>query len=362
MRFLPIILIGLLLTAACKPDSKIKTEDKSSRNTSPKEKPKVNLLNAELQTENKTYRTGDIIDFDVDFADSIDTQFCKVFLNGEKIDSFSLADNTYKWNSSEAKTGKNTLAFELRENGNVSSSSVELVLLSDIKPRQYKYKVVNVYPHDRQAYTQGLFYKDGFLYEATGLRGESTVRRVKLETGEVLRSFSVPSEIFGEGITYYDDKIVQLSWDSGRGFVYRFSDFELLQEFRYNGEGWGLDHFEGKLYMTDGSHTIRILNDQIYSLIETLDVYDNEGPVQYLNELEFINGKLWANIYRHEKIVIIDPKTGKAEGSINLKRLLPMNDYTSQTDVLNGIAYDKKNNRIFVTGKKWPKLFEIAIY
>jgi glutaminyl-peptide cyclotransferase len=362
MRFLPIILIGLLFTAACKPDSKNKTGDENSRNISPKEKPKAKLLNAELQNKNTTYRTGDIIDFDLNFADSIDAQFCKVFLNRELIDSFALADNTYKWNSSEAKTGKNTLAFELRENGNVSSSSVELVLLSDIKPRQYKYKVVNVYPHDSQAYTQGLFYEDGFLYEATGLRGESTVRRVKLETGEVVRSFSVPSEIFGEGITYYDDKIVQLSWDSGRGFVYRFSDFKLLQEFRYNGEGWGLDHFEGKLYMTDGSHTIRILNDQTYSLIETLDVYDNEGPVQYLNELEFINGKLWANIYRHEKIVIIDPKTGKAEGNINLKRLLPMNDYTSQTDVLNGIAYDKKNNRIFVTGKKWPKLFEIEIY
>jgi glutamine cyclotransferase len=361
MRFSSIIFIALIFAAACKSEPDTESKSNISQEKKSNASPEENLISAALKNENQTYRAGDQIQLELTSVDSISARFCKVLVNGEFIDSFALADKVYKWNSSGAKTGRNTLTFELRANGKLSRSSVNIVLLSDIDPRQYKYKVVNVYPHDRQAYTQGLFYKDGFLYEATGLRGESSVRRVKLETGEVVRSFSVPSEIFGEGITYYDDKIVQLSWDSGRGFVYRFSDFKLLHEFRYNGEGWGLDHLNDKLYMTDGSHTIRILNDQTYSLIETLDVYDNEGPVQYLNELEFIEGKLWANIYRHEKIVIIDPETGKVEGTINLKRLLPMNDYTSQTDVLNGIAYDKENDRIFVTGKKWPKLFEIII-
>lgn len=362
MKSATVLTLSFLMLLACNSESEHTTEKKGKKIETRTETQKRVLLEAEFSDSGKTYRTGDIISVNLNFVDSLPVEFYTVAINAKTTDTLSVSQNFYEWDTSDAKTGENLLSFEIQAETYKSKAELKTVLLSDIKPKDHRYEVVNVFPHDRQAYTQGLFYKDDYLYEATGLRGESSVRKVNLKSGEVIRSFSVPSEIFGEGITYYDDKIVQISWDSGRGFVYRFSDFKLLQEFRYAGEGWGLEHNNNRLYMTDGSHKIRLLNDQTYSLAETLEVYDDKGPVKYLNELEFIKGKLWANIYRHEKIAIIDPETGKVEGYINLKRLLPMNDYTSQTDVLNGIAYDAQNDRIFVTGKKWPKLFEITVH
>lgn len=362
MKFIQYAFLSLLFFTACDSSENSTTENHNQSTENHNNKPAVTKVSAELTDTEKSHKIGDEISISLSFADSLTDKYCMVEYRDEIIDSLKTEQKEYIWNSSSAKVGNNALNFMLYEDGQKYQSSIQITLFPSKSPESLNYKVIKVFPHDRQAFTQGLFYKDGFLYEATGLRGESTVRKVELQTGEVIRSFAIPTEIFGEGITYYDDKIVQLSWNSGRGFVYRFTDFKLLEEFRYSGEGWGLEHNKGRLYMTDGSHTIRILSDQNYSLIETLEVYDDEGPVQYLNELEFIKGKLWANIYRHEKIAVINPATGEVEAYINLKRLLPMTDYTAQTDVLNGIAYDAEKDRIFVTGKKWPKLFEIEVY
>ena len=267
----------------------------------------------------------------------------------------------YKWNTKETKVGKNIIEVELNKNGKRFRKQKSILLYSDVMPENYTYKVVNVYKHDVKAYTQGLFYDNGFLYEATGLKGESTVRKVKLESGEVFQSFAISKEVFGEGIVLYKDKIIQLSWEAGRGFVYDFASFKLIDEFSYEGEGWGICTDGKYLYMSNGSHQIKVLEDQTYSKINTLEVYDHERPVRYLNEMEYINGYIYANIYQYERIVKVDPSTGKVIAYIDLSGILPMNDYTNKTDVLNGIAYDSSGDRMFVTGKNWPKLFEIKL-
>ena len=356
-----IAVIIILFFLACSNDKNKKTDKKSLPETIEVTQSKINYLNSKIISDADKYSPGDIIEFEVIVPDSILVESYSVFLNGDKIQTQKATEKKYVWDSKNAQIGKNTITFKITEKKFESESSESIILLPDKKPFDYKYKIVNVYPHDKLAYTQGLFYKDGFLYEATGLRGASTIRKVEIETGEVVQSFAIPKEVFGEGITYFNVMIVQLSWNSGRGFVYNFGNFKLINEFSYAGEGWGIEHYNGKLYMSDGTNVIRVLEGQSYSVIERLEVFDNDGAVNYLNELEIIDGKLWANIYRYEKIAIIDLESGNTEAYINLRRLLPMNDYDSQTDVLNGIAYDKQNDRIFVTGKKWPKLFEIKI-
>ncbi len=267
----------------------------------------------------------------------------------------------YVWNSSKAKTGTNIIKVIFKTKKSEFKAVREIILLSDIKPEMYSYKIKKTFKHDRAAYTQGFFYDKGFLYEATGLKGESTVRKVKLETGEVIQSFAISREVFGEGITQFDDKIVQLSWQAGIGFVYDFNSFKLIDEFSYSGEGWGIAYGEDKLFMTNGTNEIKILEKQSFSVIDKLEVYDDKAEVRYLNELEYIDGAIYSNIYQSEKIAKIDPTTGKVIAYIDLKRILQANDYKSDTDVLNGIAYDNKNKRLFVTGKKWPKVFEIEL-
>ena len=222
-----------------------------------------------------------------------------------------------------------------------------------------EYEIVKVYPHDRGAWTQGLVVDEGDLYEGTGKVGRSTLRRVELETGEVLQSRELPGTLFGEGITVHDDWIVQLTWKARTGFVYHKDSFELLQTFGYPTEGWGLTHDGQQLIMSDGTHIIYFLDPEMFTVNRQIEVYDHEGPAKSLNELEYIRGKIWANRYYTDEIVIIDPETGKVEGRLNLKGILKPTERTPNTNVLNGIAWDSKRERIFVTGKYWPKLFEI---
>ena len=220
---------------------------------------------------------------------------------------------------------------------------------------------MKTYPHDITAYTQGLVYDNGIMYEATGLVGKSSLRKVKFETGEVLQSFLVPDNMFGEGIALHKDNIVQLTWQNQTGLVYDKSSFRLLQRFSYATEGWGLASMDDKLVMSDGSNILYYLNPDNYGEISRIEVYDNKGPIANLNELEYINGEIYANIYQTDRIARIDPSTGKVKSFIDLKGLLKEEDKKPDTDVLNGICWDEKNKRLFVTGKKWPKLFEIKL-
>ena len=225
----------------------------------------------------------------------------------------------------------------------------------------YMYNVTNVYPHDRNAFTQGLVFQDGFLYEGTGLYGRSSLRKVELETGEILQIYELPEQFFGEGITTYEDKIIQLTWKSHVGFVYDKESFDLLGEFSYSTEGWGITYDGECLIMSDGTSTLYFLNPETFEKVGQIQVFDRRGPVTKLNELEYVEGQIYANIWQTDRIAIISPETGRLVGWIDLTGLLTEEDRSQPVDVLNGIAYDAESGRLFVTGKLWPKLFEVRV-
>ena len=239
--------------------------------------------------------------------------------------------------------------------------AVAFFLVSDSpvisEPRNYTFTIVNVYPHDLTAFTQGLVFEDGALYEGTGIRGQSSLRQVELGTGSVTQLHSLPTHLFGEGITIFGDKIIQLTWTSGKGFVYDKSSFDLLQEFTYSTQGWGITHDDTKLIMSDGTANLYFLDPESFQIIDQIEVIDEE-PVNKLNELEYIDGMVYANIWMTEKIAIINPETGQVVGWINLEGLEAGNQ---NADVLNGIAYDAEGGRLFVTGKLWSNLYEIEL-
>jgi glutamine cyclotransferase len=227
------------------------------------------------------------------------------------------------------------------------------------EPIQYSFNVVNIFPHDDNAFTQGLIFDDGVLYESTGLYGHSSLRRVDLETGDTLQLHTLPEDVFGEGITIFNDELIQLTWKNYIGFVYEKDSFQLLQNFEYPTEGWGITHNGTYLIMSIGNSTLFFLDPETFTIIDQIEVIDQD-PVDNLNELEYIEGEIYANIWQEKKIAIINPNTGKVTGWINLENIDPSGTEYNR-GVLNGIAYDSKENRLFVTGKNWSKLFEINL-
>ena len=224
----------------------------------------------------------------------------------------------------------------------------------------YAYRVVEAYPHDQEAWTQGLVYHQGVLYEGTGLQGRSSLRTVDLETGEVDQLVALPDQFFGEGIAIFADRIFQLTWHARVGFIYDLS-FERLGEFAYSTEGWGLTHDGTHLIMSDGTPVLHFLDPEDLSEVRQVQVHDANGLVTRLNELEYVHGEVYANVWQTDRIVRIDPQNGNVLGWIDLSGLLPAEDRARQVDVLNGIAYDAEGDRLFVTGKLWSKLFEIEL-
>lgn len=223
----------------------------------------------------------------------------------------------------------------------------------------YQFEIVNTYPHDATAFTQGLTFDNGAFYEGTGQYGKSSIRKVEPATGEVLQIHNLDRKFFGEGITILDDKLVQLTWKSKVGFVYDKDSFELLNEFEYPTEGWGITYNGEHLIMSNGTSTLRFLDPETFEEVKQIDVSDNGRQVTNLNELEFIKGEIYANVWRTDNIAIINQDSGGVRSWINLKGILDTSRISSRVDVLNGIAYDSENDRIFVTGKLWPSLFEI---
>lgn len=226
----------------------------------------------------------------------------------------------------------------------------------------YGYKVVNAWPHDTGAYTQGLFYKDGYLYESTGHVGESTVRKVELETGEVVQRHRLSGPYFGEGIVDWKDALIQLTWQNQTGFVYDLTTFQPQRRFSYPGEGWALTRDDQHLYMSDGTADLRVLDPETLAEIRRIHVTADGVPVPRLNELEWVNGEIYANVWLTDRIARIDPASGHVVGWIDLTGLLDVSKRSNPLDdVLNGIAWDALGKRLFVTGKCWPKLFEIRL-
>lgn len=259
--------------------------------------------------------------------------------------SFSLVDAQPRV-SKRAKTKKRAAAAELRVSG-----------VEAFTPPEYTYEVVGSLPHDRNAFTQGLIWRDGMFVESTGLYGRSSLREVEPISGAVVRNVDVAPQYFAEGLTELDGKLYQLTWREQRGFVYDATTFAKLGEFTYSGEGWGLTHDGESLIMSDGTNEIRFLDPATFEVRRTIRVYRNGQPLTRLNELEYIDGQIYANVWQTDFIARIDPSTGWLRGWIDMSGLLPPG--SGSVDVLNGIAYDEDTGRIFVTGKLWPWIFEV---
>jgi len=224
------------------------------------------------------------------------------------------------------------------------------------------YKVEQGYPHDAQAFTQGLVYVEGHLYESTGLNGRSMLRMVDLKTGRVLQKYDLPTEYFGEGLTDWGSNLIQLTWKSHKAFVYDRFSFSLVRTFEFTGEGWGLTHDGSQLILSDGTATLRFMDPKTFHETRRIQVRDAaERPVAQLNELEYIRGEIYANVWQSDRIARISPRTGKILGWIDLSGIISKRELSGEDAVLNGIAYDASGDRLWVTGKLWPKLFEIRV-
>lgn len=264
------------------------------------------------------------------------------------------------------KLGNHLLTAKIFNGGESEDLTSNISILAAKAPDNYTFKVLSKLPHDTSAYVEGLEYHDGFFYEGTGEKGKSDLRKVEVNTGKVVQRAKLDTALFGEGITIIGNKILQLTWTDKKAFVYDKETFKQLAVLPYNRDGWGLVFDGQKILASDGSNTIYFLDKNSYQQIGSIEVYDDKGDVESINELEFIDGKIYANIYQSNTIVIINPDNGTVEGKIDLTGLFPVTSYFKTDDaignnVLNGIAYDKVNKRLFVTGKKWPYIFEIQI-
>ena len=226
---------------------------------------------------------------------------------------------------------------------------------------RYSYEVVATWPHDRRAFTQGLVFRHGNLLESTGLNGQSTLREADMKTGAILKQVEVPAQFFAEGLAVLGDRAYQLTWQNHKGFVYDVDTFRLEREFAYEGEGWGLTTDGRVLILSDGTSQIRFLDPATFQVRRTIKVVADGKPISRLNELEWINGEIFANVWQTDEVVRIDPATGVVRGTIDFSGLLAPQDRGPETDVLNGIAYDAESDRLFITGKRWPKIFEVRL-
>lgn len=347
----------LLFAGACK-DQKESTESKDDK---PSEiTRRISVVEVNSPNAGELFTIGDVVDVDIILKDIEQKVDSLVVQTGKDQTILSAGDLNYTWETKHLKTGNNPLRILAYSGGKkIDTYTLKLRFKSDVKPELYECRVVNTYPHDTKAYTQGLFYDAGVLYEGTGQKGESSLRKVVLETGELIQSLNLPARYFGEGITAFDDKIIQLTWTSQTGFVYDKESFTLINTLQYPTQGWGITTDGKKLIMSDGSQTIYFLEPEYFTEIGRIEVYDHEGAVRSLNELEYINGMVYANVYQKEEIIAFDPETGKVLKRIDCRKIIPDGYHGEIDNVLNGIAYDHENDRIFITGKRWPNLFEV---
>jgi glutaminyl-peptide cyclotransferase len=287
----------------------------------------------------------------------------KVFFDGKAVTVMKSAPWECSVNSSyTGLTGRKSIKAVAYSKEKTQSVTRFVIIYSDIVPRRYSYKVIHTYPHDNEAFTQGLFYDNDVLYEGTGQETGSSLREVELETGKVLRQHNLEPSLFGEGITLYKDLIYQVTWTTKVGFVYNKSDFSVINKIFYPTQGWGLTTMDDRIVMSDGTNVLYYNEPEMFNAVSRIEVYDNEKKVDQLNELEYINGEIWANIWQTDLIARIDPITGRVNSYIDMSALYPESKRREvNADVLNGIAWDAKGERIFVTGKRWPKLYEIKV-
>lgn len=295
-------------------------------------------------------------------GDAVDS--VQFFVNNKRL---SLNNNATTINTADFGVGKHKITALAFVPNKVKKIDSFIEVFANKEPIIYTYKVVNTYPHDTKAYTQGLEYHNGFIYETTGRNGKSWLRKVDYKTGKVLQQENLNEKYFGEGMTILNDKIYWLTWQFGEGFVYNLSDFKQIGNFKYDKsiEGWGLTNNKKYLIKSDGTNKIWFLNPKNQQEVRSIQAYTNKVSLEKLNELEWVEGKIYANYWQKPLIAIINPENGIVDGIINLKGLVTemkkTQNIVDQDDVLNGIAYDKQNKRLFVTGKHWGKIFEIEL-
>ncbi|WP_420580627.1 glutaminyl-peptide cyclotransferase [Reichenbachiella sp.] len=339
----------LLVLVSCDP----------SKENKKKASPRVKSLSKIAEPRNGIRKTiGDSIAFEVTSNNNdITIDSVQILNNGQSVTNRQLI-----WDTNTETPGKKDLTISVfLSNGTVEKKRHSITLLSDIEPIRYTYRVTNTFAHDPDAFTQGLLMDNGQLYESTGEKGQSTLRKVDLTSGKVLQSVDISSQYFGEGIGLVGDEIFMLSWKERTGFVFDKNSFEQIRQFSYPTEGWGMTTKDDTLIMSDGTYIIRFMEPESFSEAKQIKVYDQNGPIDYLNELEYVDGNLYAVRWQTELIYIIDPDTGKVRGILDLEGIFDYSLYGKRIDVLNGIAYNEKTDRYYITGKWWPKLFEIQL-
>ena len=313
------------------------------------------LTGLAIDTKVKSILLGDTLDLSIKNPKALKITKVTYQLDGQAIEKNAVLNNT--------TLGDKTLTAIVAYDDKTETLTKSIKIYNNIIPSIYTYEIVNTYPHDITSYTQGLEFYKGELYESTGQYKESKLRRVNFETGEVLKNINLSDNFFGEGLTILNDKIYQLTWKARRGFVYDVNSFEKLSTFNYSKskEGWGICNDGQTLYKSDGTEKIWLLNPENLTEKGHIQVYTEKGKIPSLNELEWIDGKIFANIYQRNGVVIIDPNTGGVEGVIDFKPLRKLVTQHDKLDVLNGIAYHPERGTIFVTGKNWDKLFEVKL-
>jgi glutamine cyclotransferase len=308
-----------------------------------------------IKINEQSLMLGDTLQLSINNPKNLDISSISYEMSGKSIENNAVLNNI--------TLGNKTITAKVKVGDNTESITKSVIVYNNVIPTIYTFEIVNTFPHDITSYTQGLEFYNGELFESTGQRTESKLRKVNFETGEVLKNIDLEDQYFGEGLTVLNDKIYQLTWQAKRGFVYDVNTFEKLSSFNYgtSKEGWGICNDGKTLYKSDGTEKIYLLNPENLTEQNHIEVYTQKGKIPSLNELEWIDGKIFANIYQRNGVAIINPKTGGVEGVINFESLRKLVKQHPELDVLNGIAYNPERETIFVTGKNWDKLFEVKI-
>lgn len=359
-----LLLSFVIFTWSCKSNGASGKSNVVEAETKVKPGPAIKMVSIDQPLENARVFSGDNIPLRLSVTGNTIPDSVRIYFDGKLLATLYSTPWQHDIITQKVRMGKiplKVMAFSGTRRPQVITRFV--LLLSDISPVLFSYDIINVYPHDRSAYTQGLVYHDGYLIESTGQTGKSSLRKAEIKTGKVVQKYDLERKYFGEGIVLLNDRIYQLTWEHNTGFVYDLESFKLIKNIHYNTQGWGITTDGDKLIMSDGTNKIFFIESEYFTVLSSIEVYDNKEAVWQLNELEYINGEIWANIYMTDRVARIDPATGKILSYINLTGLLTEKEKLQQgpEDVLNGIAWDEESKRLFVTGKRWPKLFEIKV-
>lgn len=361
--FVIMIPFGIFSGFSCRGNSSVKLPEE--KKTDPREvKVAAKLIKIEKPSDNQRFSSSDEIEFSLSLLGEEQPDSIRLYYDGSLIETLYNGPWQYKISTDQSRLGRIPLKAIAYSGSKRPHTLTQFILMfSDIIPTTGSYRVINTYPHDKQAYTQGLLVYNGYLYESTGKEGRSTLRKVDIETGEVLVQHKLDNKFFGEGLAYLDGRFYQLTWLKNTGFVYDADSFTQINTIHYDTQGWGLTTDGQNLFMSDGTNKIYILEPDYFTVISSFEVYDNQKAVYQLNELEYINGVLWANIFTTNLIASIDPATGKVLAYYDFTGIIDKYDKNLDSEeVLNGIAWDSKDEKMFITGKHWSKIFEVDLH